>query len=56
MNKCVVIGLDDYNSILSHLKSARIDLANIPQSYHQSEVDRHLMHIQTILTEEDNHD
>ena len=50
MIKCIVMSLDDYTTIISHLKSARIDLFKLNPSYFQSEVDRHLYEIEQLLT------
>lgn len=57
MIKCILFSKDDYNSILSHLKSARIECQSASESslfgnvnlYHVNEVDRQLEAIEALL-------
>lgn len=57
MLKCILLTKDDYNSVLSHLKSARIECQSASESslfgsvnlYHVNEIDRQLEAIETLL-------
>ena len=61
MTKCILFSKDDYDSILSHLKSARIECQSASDSslfgkvnlYHVGEVDRQLEAIEALLKKEE---
>lgn len=54
MIECVLISKDDYEGILSHLKSARIECQSVTTKswYHVGEADRHLAAIEDLLKKE----
>lgn len=60
MFKCILLTKDDYNSILSHLKSARAECQSATEFslfgkvslYHVGEVDRQLEAIEALLKKE----
>lgn len=60
MLKCILLTKNDYNSILSHLKSARIDCQSASESslfgsvnlYRVEEIDRQLETIEALLKKE----
>lgn len=57
MTECVLISKDDYEGILSHLKSARIELQSVTSVttkswYRVREADRHLKAIEGLLKKE----
>lgn len=54
MIECVLISKDDYEGILSHLKSARIECQSVTTKswYHVGEADRHLAAIEALLKKE----
>ena len=54
MTECVLISKDDYEGILSHLKSARIECQSVTTKswYHVGEADRHLKAIEDLLKKE----
>jgi hypothetical protein len=54
MIECIVLSKDDYEGILSHLKSARIECQSVTTKswYHVGEADRHLAAIEDLLKKE----
>lgn len=60
MIDCVLFSKEDYDSIMSHLKSARIECQSATKSslsgkvslYHVGEIDRQLEDIESILKKE----
>lgn len=54
MIECVLISKDDYEGILSHIKSARIECQSVTTKswYHVGEADRHLEAIEDLLKKE----
>ena len=61
MTECILLSKDDYDSILSHIKSIRIECEaaqarNLSgmrnNSYHICEIERHLEDIETLLKKE----
>lgn len=55
MIECMLFSKDDYEGILSHLKSARIECQSVTTKswYHVGEADRHLKAIEDLLKKED---
>lgn len=55
MTECILFSKDDYEGILSHLKSARIECQSVTTKswYHVGEADRHLKAIEDLLKKED---
>ena len=54
MIECIVLSKDDYEGILSHLKSARIECQSVTTKswYLVGEADRHLAAIEDLLKKE----
>lgn len=60
MTDCVLFSKEDYDSIMSHLKSAQIECQNATESslfgkvslYHVGEIDRQLEAIEALLKKE----
>lgn len=54
MIDCMLFSKDDYDSIMSHLKSARIECQSVTTKswYHVVEADRHLESIEALLKKE----
>lgn len=60
MTDCVLFSKEDYDSIMSHLKSARIECQSATESslfgkvslYHVGEIDRQLEAIEALLKKE----
>lgn len=54
MIECMLFSKDNYEGILSHLKSARIECQSVTTKswYHVGEADRHLKAIEDLLKEE----
>lgn len=54
MLECILLSKDDYEGILSHLKSARIECQSVTTKswYHVGEADRHLEAIEALLKKE----
>lgn len=60
MTECILFSKEDYESILSHLKSARVECQSATESnlfgkvnlYHVGEVDRQLKAIEALLKKE----
>lgn len=54
MIECILLSKGDYEGILSHLKSARIECQSVTTKscYHVGEADRHLEAIEALLKKE----
>lgn len=54
MTDCVLFSKEYYDSIMSHLKSARIECQSVTTKswYHVGEADRHLEAIEALLKKE----